>query len=551
MASDTRPSNDLEQILDAKFVARLGLGLLLVGLVFLFRWSLVQGWIGPQARVVIGAAVSAGLLGTGLALRERHTTFARLLQGGGLAGLYVSAFAAHRLYELVDAGTGLIQLVVISAGAIVLAVRQDDETLAMVGVAGGLAAPLLIDAVPAFPGDFGFIAAVVGVGAAVYYQRGWNAVFAVTAAGLALLIGPRIVELEFFGGSPGARADLQLGLLVAAVALWLVPAGRAVVRRTDDSTLAAVTGAAVPVLVYLGSLSLWTRSGDPTSITSAWALGGIVAAAFLVAASIGLRRLALDQLAAVQYLPAAGLVAVAALVALDGPTLLVAIVIEATTLVIMGRRAEQPWLEGAGHLALAGSAFAAAATALEHPTIGTPFANRQAVSQFAVIIGAATVALTAHLEKAPAARSLARIYGVVAHGGMLVWLASELSRVEGGGAITTGAWGAYGAAILAVGIMANLRGVRGVGLATVGVALGKLLLVDLATASTGWKIVLFMGFGIVLLGVGFWLAQRAEPEAPASKPSARPPAASGDTTTPGPTPPETGAPTIETAFRGD
>ncbi len=45
---------------------------------FLFRWSIDQGIVGPLARVAIGASASTGMIGIGFGLSSKRPLYARL-----------------------------------------------------------------------------------------------------------------------------------------------------------------------------------------------------------------------------------------------------------------------------------------------------------------------------------------------------------------------------------------------------------------------------------------------------------------------------------------
>ena len=55
------------------------------------------------------------------------------------------------------------------------------------------------------------------------------------------------------------------------------------------------------------------------------------------------------------------------------------------------------------------------------------------------------------------------------------------------------------------GLRLNNRALRNTGLATLFLTVGKLLIVDLARVDPLWRILLFLAFGSVLLGLGYWL----------------------------------------------
>jgi uncharacterized membrane protein len=56
-----------------------------------------------------------------------------------------------------------------------------------------------------------------------------------------------------------------------------------------------------------------------------------------------------------------------------------------------------------------------------------------------------------------------------------------------------------------VGLRLKVRVARGLGLATLGLLVAKLLLFDLAGLASVWRVLLFMGLGAALVGLGYVL----------------------------------------------
>lgn len=125
-------------------VARIGILVLLIGLSFLAKYAADVGLFPPPARVILIALVAITLLLVGWRLRGRRPGFAALLQGAAVAALYLDVFAAFRLLQLLPASLAFGLSVAIVAFSGVLAVRQNALSLAVIGAAGGFAAPLLM-----------------------------------------------------------------------------------------------------------------------------------------------------------------------------------------------------------------------------------------------------------------------------------------------------------------------------------------------------------------------------------------------------------------------
>lgn len=124
-------------------VLRVGLVLLFLGLAFLLRYA-TEGMVVPiQLRYAGVATAAIGLLGLGWWLRRRNSNYGLMLQGAGIAVLYLTVFAAMRLHPLIDSGTAFGLLVVVTVFSAILALTQDALGLACAAALGGFAAPLL------------------------------------------------------------------------------------------------------------------------------------------------------------------------------------------------------------------------------------------------------------------------------------------------------------------------------------------------------------------------------------------------------------------------
>jgi len=127
-------------------VVRMGVLVLFVGLAFLAKYAVDHALLPPQVRLAAIAAVGIALFAGGVRLRRKGETrlgYALTLQGAGIAVLYLTVFAAFRLYHFLPPAAAFGALGLICAFSAVIAIAQNAMPLAFIGFAGGFAAPIL------------------------------------------------------------------------------------------------------------------------------------------------------------------------------------------------------------------------------------------------------------------------------------------------------------------------------------------------------------------------------------------------------------------------
>ena len=72
---------------------KIGIGLVLFGVAFLFKNSIAQGWMTPPVRVGFGLILGVGLILAGLRMSVDRRHFSQVLIDGGIATVYIIGFA--------------------------------------------------------------------------------------------------------------------------------------------------------------------------------------------------------------------------------------------------------------------------------------------------------------------------------------------------------------------------------------------------------------------------------------------------------------------------
>ncbi len=130
-------------LLGGNTVLRIGSVVLFIGLAFLLRY-VTRNWIYQTELNYAGVALTAIVLtALGWRQRKKRPDFGLLVQGLGIAVLYLTIFSALHFHQIVPAWLAFVLLVVITFTLCTLAVSQNALSLALAAVLGAFAAPVL------------------------------------------------------------------------------------------------------------------------------------------------------------------------------------------------------------------------------------------------------------------------------------------------------------------------------------------------------------------------------------------------------------------------
>jgi Predicted membrane protein (DUF2339) len=185
------PAINWEQFMGAKLFAWIGGLALFLGVAFFVKYSFEHNLISPELRVAIGFAVGLGLVVGGLALkRKENVVTAQTLCATGILILYAVTFACRSFYHFAFFGLmpTFLLMTLITAVAFLLAVRLDAIAVAILGMAGGFLAPILLSTRQDNPfGLFGYIA-LLDIGLLLLARRKqWSALPILGAVGTVLI----------------------------------------------------------------------------------------------------------------------------------------------------------------------------------------------------------------------------------------------------------------------------------------------------------------------------------------------------------------------------
>jgi uncharacterized membrane protein len=349
------------------WLSRGGIALLLIGVALGCKYSIDRGWITPWIRAICGLFLGGGLTGLGLSWYDRRRPFSLLLLGGGLATFYITGFAAFQLLELVSQPVAFGFMVVVTALAFTLSLRQDDAILSLVGAVGGLVTPfLLYTGQGNVPGLVFYTCLILCGTAGMYFFKGWRSLLWVSVVG-----GWIILLLTFQGRTDHSdRVAQQLCLLMYWLLFWALPVFReytasgnparwpksflgSVDRNLSATTLNAldrhvhVLSVVTPLFVLFWALAVW-HGADNRAL---WGSLVLVAAAVYGGVARALRpRPPLRSLALTHATVAVILLTASLTLYFEGKTLLFALATEAAAIHFLARRRDDPRMRVGAHV---------------------------------------------------------------------------------------------------------------------------------------------------------------------------------------------------------
>jgi uncharacterized membrane protein len=352
-----KPAQSLENRLGSQVFNRIGIVALLFASSWALKLAIEQGWIGPVGRVLIGLGAGAGLvLWSERFRRNGFAAFSYSLKAVGTGVLYLTLWAAFRLYHLLPASAALGAMILVTAWNAFMAWSQDSELLAAYALTGAFATPVLLST----GGNhevflFTYIAAIDVATLALVRLKPWPRLLLATLIGT---VGFYIGWYASFYEAPSRfsqNPDQPFGLTVAYTLLFFVlfalPSIKGFLSWSESaSPLAPDAGtrlsrspAILSVLIPLGnaafgSLALYSLFEDSNLHDALpWLMAGFAAV------YLGLMRLQRSAVSAALHLALAVVfLTVAIPLKASGHTLTIAWLVEGLALLWASTRIPQP-----------------------------------------------------------------------------------------------------------------------------------------------------------------------------------------------------------------
>ena len=118
---------------------------MLIGVSYFLKFAFENNWIGPAGRVAIGLIAGIAVVLWSERFRSRgYRIFSYSLKAVGIGVLYLSFWASLQVYHLMPSGFVFVCMLVVTAATCALAISQDAEILAVFAITGGFSTPVLL-----------------------------------------------------------------------------------------------------------------------------------------------------------------------------------------------------------------------------------------------------------------------------------------------------------------------------------------------------------------------------------------------------------------------
>ncbi|MBU3925158.1 DUF2339 domain-containing protein [Patescibacteria group bacterium] len=238
-AKETVKEEGFEAEIGLKWLGRIGILALIFGVAFFLKYAFENNWIGEAGRVAIGILSGMVLIYLGDYLRQKYTSYASTLTGGGIAVLYLSIYSSFAYYRLIDQIPAFIAMMIITAIGAFLAIRYERINLAVLSILGGFLTPILLSTGANNQiGLFSYMT-ILNLGVlAISFYRNWQKLN---------LLGLIATLFLYFGWSAAHYDASQLFLTEAFLTLWFIIYSVAIVshnilskKKADISDLALI-----------------------------------------------------------------------------------------------------------------------------------------------------------------------------------------------------------------------------------------------------------------------------------------------------------------------
>jgi hypothetical protein len=136
--------SNIEKFIGENLINKIGILITIIGVVIGAKYSIENNLISPLTRIILGYALGLGLIGFGIKLKVKYTSYSAVLVSGALAIMYFITFAGYSFYELFPQVFAFGLMLLITVFGVVASLNYNKQIIAHIGLVGAYAVPFLL-----------------------------------------------------------------------------------------------------------------------------------------------------------------------------------------------------------------------------------------------------------------------------------------------------------------------------------------------------------------------------------------------------------------------
>ncbi|MCK0158348.1 DUF2339 domain-containing protein [Cellulophaga sp. F20128] len=173
-----KQKSNIEKFIGENLLNKIGIIILVFGVAIGAKYSIENDLISPLTRIIIGYLTGLTVLGFGIKLKEKYTSYSAVLVSGAITILYFITFAAYSFYSIFPQLPAFGIMVVLTVFAVIAAVHYNKQAIAHIGLVGAYAVPFLLSNGSGQIGILFCYMSIINIGILVLsFKKDWKGLF--------------------------------------------------------------------------------------------------------------------------------------------------------------------------------------------------------------------------------------------------------------------------------------------------------------------------------------------------------------------------------------
>lgn len=241
-----------EFMVGSKVLTGVGVLALILGVSFFLRYAFDNNLISESMRVFIGFAFGIGTVVGGILLRKKYAQYGNTLAGGGLGILYLTAYASHAFYGLIDIIPAFIILLLITGAGVTMALSFNSKPLVSYAFLGAFVIPFILDVAQSVHVLFGYLI-ILNIGVLLVARFKMWPEFTVATLGATSLI---YIQWVYTNYNPSLMVQTSTYLTIIFIIYFTTSLLNFVFRDRDYKGIDGVLMYITPIAYFLLSLTI-------------------------------------------------------------------------------------------------------------------------------------------------------------------------------------------------------------------------------------------------------------------------------------------------------